>query len=341
MEFSIEGLKSALNSDQFNARNFIYKATGKVITQANAEVEAFEKMVTDSDLPGYLKEALLKDVKKPCHKEMTEARQRYVQHSIFIKPGSGSKKAPMPVKHRKYHRKTYDEITAEELAKSSKKRIKYEIFQHIRRVIAENWAVRHYYDTKLPEALKAEITASAFYQRVYNTPDKDKIRQEFLDQQEATRRAAEKAEADRIAAEQAEADRIAEEKRLEEEAEKAKIREQEAAVAEANAKAFRKALRDIEALDKIEEIPRIKEYVSDIDLAIRRHVQVNIESIKTDIDVLNTKLNAIMRALNVTVPSTLEPISRESKMTSQEYHKREEDLPSWGDYQRSKHQQRR
>ena len=229
----------------------------------------------------------------------------------------------------------------EALAKSSKKRINYDIYQHIRRVIAENWGVRHYYDTKLPEELKAEITASAFYQRVYNTPDKDKIRQEFLNQQEATRRAAEKAEADRIAAEKAEADRIAAEKAEAEEAAKAEERAKKEEEAEINAKAFRKALRDIEALDKIEEIPRIKEYVSDIDLAIRRHVQVSIETLKTDIDVLNTKLNAIMCALNVTVPSTLEPISRESKMTSQEYHKREEDLPSWGDYQRSKHQQRR
>jgi len=344
-EMTIESLELALkNGKEFNARNFIYKVTGTPVSKCPEAVEAFRKMVKESNFPEYLKQALDADAQRPEHAKMQAARERYLA-SLAAKATSESKathKAEFtPVVRRT--RRSSDEMFEVHQEQERKRNLNKQVNDHVKIVIINGYKVRDYYRFKLPIELKEIVTESAFYQRWYNVPDEEKKSMILAAQQEAIAAAnAAAAEKRRKQEEEAaEQKRIEDERIAAEEAIKAEERAKKEEEADINAKAFRKALRDIEALDKIEEIPRIKEYVSDIDLAIRRHVQVNIETIKTDIDVLNTKLNAIMRALNVTVPSTLEPISRESKMTSQEYHKREEDLPSWGDYQRSKHQQRR
>lgn len=343
-EMNIESLELALKNKEFNARNFIYKVTGKPVSECPEAVAEFRKMIQESDLPDYLKQALDADAQRPAHAKMQIARERYLS-SLAAKATSDGKtfhKAePTPIVRRT--RRSSDEMFEIRQEQERKRDLNRQINDHIKTVIVNGFKAREYYRYKLPTELKEIVTESAFYQRWYNVPEDEKeamileARQKIVDAANAA--AAEKRRKEEEAA--AEQKRIEDERIAAEEAAKAEERAKKEEEAEINAKAFRKALRDIEALDKIEEIPRIKEYVSDIDLAIRRHVQVNIESIKTDIDVLNTKLNAIMRALNVAIPTNLEPISRESKMTSQEYHKREEELPSWGDYQRSKHQQRR
>ena len=348
MEMNLESLGFALSNPDFNARNFIYKVTGKPVSECEEEVEKFRTMVAESDLPDYLKVALDADVQRPAHAQMKAARERYIATLARTAPDPVSvpqqaqSLETIPEKVRK-PRRTSDEMFQVHQEQEKKREINKQINDHIRIVIIKNYRAREYYRLKLPSELQAAVSESGFYQRWYNVPEEEKESIAAEAKKAAVEAAMKAAEEKRKQeeAEETEKKRIEDERIAAEEAARAEARAKKEEEAEINAKAFRKALHDIGALEKIEEIPRIKEYVSDIDLAMRRHVQINIESIKTDIDVLNAKMNAILNALNIPIPTTSEPISKESKMTPQEYYKREEDLPSWGEYQRSKNQQRR
>jgi len=345
MEMNLESLGFALSNPDFNARNFLYKITGKPVSECVEEVTAFRKMVAESDLPDYLKAALDSDVQRPAHAQMKAARERYI--ATLAKTAPDPVSVPQQVcetdpEKVKRPRRTSEEMFEVHQEQEKKREINKQINEHVRRVIIGNYRAREYYRLKLPAELQAAVSENGFYQRWYNVPEEEKeaiVAEAKKSAVEAAMKAAEEKRKQQEA-EEAEKKRIEDERIAAEEAARAEERAKKEEEAEINAKAFRKALHDIGALEKIEEIPRIKEYVSDIDLAMRRHVQINIESIKTDIDVLNAKMNAILNALNIPIPTVSEPISKESKMTPQEYYKREEELPSWGEYQRSKNQRR-
>ena len=342
---NLESLGFALSNPDFNARNFLYKIIGKPVSECTEEVAAFRKMVAESDLPDYLKVALDADVQKPAHAQMKAAREKYIASLARTAPDPVSvpqQVETVPEKVRK-PRRTSDEMFYVHQEQEKKREVNKQINDHIRVVIIKNYRAREYYRLKLPAELQAAVSESGFYQRWYNVPEEEKEAMVAEAKKAAVEAAMKAAEEKRKQeeAEEAEKKRIEDERIAAEEAARAEARAKKEEEAEINAKAFRKALHDIGALEKIEEIPRIKEYVSDIDLAMRRHVQINIESIKTDIDILNAKMNAILNALNIPIPTASEPISKESKMTPKEYYKREEELPSWGEYQRSKNQQRR
>jgi len=133
MEMSIETLKNSLSNKEFNARNYIFKCTGKGIKDAQEEVEVFKKMVEEcEEFPDYLKEALLADVQRPCHAKMQSARIRYMQmvSSMLSREESSNTirvAEPTPERtKRAYHRKTAEEIQQAVIDKQNKAKARAE-----------------------------------------------------------------------------------------------------------------------------------------------------------------------------------------------------------------------
>lgn len=118
-EMTVESLINALtNNKEFNSRNFIYKVTGKKVSECPEAVKAFRKMVKESDLPEYLKHALDADAQRPEHAKMEAARTRYRASLAKAQPDPIPTHTVEEVRtKRPYHRKTEEEKLAIEQRK--------------------------------------------------------------------------------------------------------------------------------------------------------------------------------------------------------------------------------
>jgi hypothetical protein len=352
--FSIEHLKDALlgAAPEFNARHYVNKVTGGSMSKDQELQCCFIKFVEESDLPNYVKEALVADAKKPCHDQMTKARKRFQMQE--------ANKIHIPhneVSHRRGRRVlTPTELAARAAEKEAKEK-RAALREAKRRDKEEAKAKREADEAKRNEVLKRAleefftsgvpsikkfldnaddeirrwIPYPTFYMKVKALTNDD------IEHIIAEKQAREKKAADEEAAKKAEEEArlLAEQQKQFDEAKKAEeerlaaLHEEKAIEADENAKAMRTALRNIGILDIIEkEIPRATAYSVECRDKIGNDVQPAIRNLELQVQIIQSMMTAVMNKLGIPL-SEVKMGKPGFKLVSTNKQTSDEELPSF------------